>query len=618
MTEIGAVLDALRVAVDEGRAPGVDVRRDLAGIHDPTALRTAGRLLAGLATDGGELRRVRVAVLATCTIGSFEHLLRASLVAAGALPAIEPADYGSFEVSLASASFAADGDPDVVVCLMEESYFLPSDPNGYDETAMGGHVQARLDDLHALVKSSLRRTSATVVLHTIPLPGAVRDSFISVRARAAVSRIWHQLNAGILGLAEEHRQVVVVDLVSALADSACEARDDRLHRYADLPYTDGALLVLANEVRRVVQARLGLSRKVLAIDLDNTLWGGVIGEVGAHGVQLGGLYPGNCYLQLQRSVAHLRQQGVVLALVSKNDPELAEEALTQHPDVVLRPDAFSVRAVNWSPKVDNLRRAAESLSLSLPSFVFMDDSAFERGHVSTELPEVAVVDASGDPAHLVRSLLRHGWFDVMELTETDRQRPTLYRTRAMRSDFSANFGSSEEYLRALGTALQAQWATPFTVARVAQLAARTNQFNLTATVFDEATTAAMSTDPDHRVAVFSVSDRFGDEGIVGAAWIEAGPRTWRVLNLVLSCRVLGRGVELAMADWIVTQARVAGAVAIEGRYVRTRKNGVASAFWTEAGFTPSGADGVFTLAPGSAAVNTPDWISTKETESHVT
>jgi len=599
MTETGVLLDNLRAAVADGRAPGVTDRDALSRVKDPLVLRKAGKILAKL--DTADLPPVRVAVLATCTIGPFQQILQACLVGAGALPTIEPGPYGMFELTLATGGF---GDPDFVVCLLEESYFLAADWDAVDVDGFGRHVEKRLADLSGLVG----RSSTNLVLHTVPLPAQVRDSFISWRARAQVARIWARLNEGILALADEHRHVAVLDLVSVLADSPCAARDDRLHRYGDMPYTDGALVALANEVRRFAQAKSGLSRKVLALDLDNTLWGGVLGEVGAQGVQLGGLYPGNCYTQLQRTAQRLRGQGVILVLASKNDAALVEETLTSHPEVVLRPEAFSATAVNWSPKAENLRAAAETLSLSTQSFVFLDDSPFERGHVSAELPEIAVLAADGDPAHLVRTLLAHGWFDVLDLTDTDRQRPVLYRTRALRSDFSTGFGSSEDYLTALGVQLTIELANEFSVARVAQLAARTNQFNLTGIRFDEAATAQRSTDPGHLVASFAVADRFGDEGIVGAVWVDTGADVWRVENLVLSCRVLGRGVELAIADWLARRARQAGATTLEGRFVPSKKNSVAAEFWGKAGFTNTG-DGVFTLDLGDADDRTPAWIT---------
>jgi FkbH-like protein len=588
------LLDGLRAAVAGGEAPGPALRHALAETDDPATVRRAGRILADLPADGPALRGIRVAVLATCTIGPFEPLLRAGLVAVGARPTLVPGDYGSFQLSLTTGAFAAGGDPDLVACLIHDGYFMPKDWSATDPAGLATHLQARLAELRGLVPAEL---SGTV---------------ISWRARTEVAAAWHRLNAAILDLAAEDGRIAVVDLAGELADLPHRARDERLHRYADLPYTDGALLALARQVARVTQARLGLSRKVLAVDLDNTLWGGVIGDVGAAGVQLGGLYPGNCYLELQRTVARLREQGVILVLASKNDATVVDDALATHPEVRLRPDAFAVRAVNWSAKAQNLRAAAEKLNLTTGAFAFIDDSPFERGHVAAELPEVAVLAADGDPAHLVGTLLRRGLFDVPELTDTDLRRPELYRSRALRTDFSTGFASSEDYLHALDIRLLARPVTAFEVGRVAQLSVRTNQFNLTGIRFDEAATTAMSTDPAHLVASFAVSDRFGDEGIVGAAWIERRGRVWWVLNLVLSCRVFGRGVEFAIVDWIVRQARDAGATALTGRYVPTGRNAVANGFWEKAGFTPSGEEGVFTVLPGTAPSCLPTWITEKE------
>jgi FkbH-like protein len=606
-----ALLDELQSAVDDRRAPGPATRHALVSMADPAVMRKAGRLLAGLEPGEESLRGARVAIVATCTIGAYESLLRAALVGAGVLPVIEPAAYGAFEMSLATAGFAASGDPDVVALLMDESYFLPRDWDAADEAVLTEYLLARLEAFRSLVASCLARSRATLLLHTVPSPNEVLDSVISWRARASIAQAWHQLNAGLLGLVEEHSQVMVIDFAASLADAPFPARDERMRKYGDMPYTDGALLVLAQQVRRAVQAKLGLSRKALALDLDNTLWGGVVGEVGGAGLHIGGLYPGNCYLALQRTVRRLREQGVVLVLASKNDRELAERVLAEHPEVVLRPEAFSVRAVNWSAKTENIRRAARTLNLSIRSFVFMDDSDFERFQVSGELPDIPIISAAGEPANLVRSLVRHGWFDVTTLTATDRQRAELYRARAERSEFETEFETPEKYLRALDIRLDIASVTEYTVARVAQLAARTNQFNLTGIRFDETATAEMNDKNEYLVVSISVADRFGDEGIVGALWVELGEHAWTVLNIVLSCRVFGRGIEFAAVGWLAMQARSANVAALNGRYVPSGQNGVSEGFWEKAGFTSAG-DGEFVLDLEESTIDVPEWITLRE------
>lgn len=611
MSDVRELLDVLRTAVDAGEPPDLASRALLSEVDDPAVLRKAGKILAAMPVDDGELRPVRVAVLGTATLGPYEALLRAVLVAAGAAPVIQAGEYGRFELALASAELTGEtteqDKPDVVSCVLDDAYFVPDDWDADDVDGLCRHLRDRFETLRGLLASAIAAGPASFVLHTVPLPAQLRDSLIGWRDRARLARAWYALNAGLCGLADEYPQIAVADLVGALGDAGVRARDDRLYRYGDLPYTDAALLVLAQQVRRFVQARLGLSRKVLALDLDDTLWGGVLGEVGPGGVQLGGLYPGNCYLELQRTAVRLHAQGVVLVLVSKNDAEPVERALAEHPEMLLRGEAFSATAVNWAPKAGNLRAAAATLGLSTGAFVLLDDSPFERGHVRAELPEVAVLASDGDPAHLVRTLLAHGWFDVPELTRTDRERPKLYRTKALRSEFEGGFGSSEEYLRALELELTAEPANEFSVGRLAQLAARTNQFNLTGRRFDEARTTEMAADPDHLVAGFSTRDRFGDDGIVGAAWMRREDGTWHVDNLVLSCRVLGRGVELAIAGWLARRARAAGARTVEAEFVPSPKNAVAADFWTRAGFRDTGS-GHFRLDPG-AEVPEPDWIA---------
>ena len=404
---IDALPHALRTAVAENRMPSPETRAALMDTTDPALSRRAGRLLSGLRPQ--DVPSVPVTVLATCTIGPYEQLLRAQLVAAGVLPELTIGDHGSLERQLTTGAFTRPAPPRFVTALIDESFFLPRDWTAGETAALEKHVRARLADLGSAAAAAMRHTSVTLILHTVPLPAELRDTLVSWRTRTRITRLWYELNAGILALAEEHTHVETVDLAGLLADEPCAVRDDRMHRYGDMPYSDGALLLLARQVRRIVQAALGLSRKVLALDLDGTLWGGVLGEVGAGGVQLGGLYPGNCYAALQRAVRRLREQGVLLVLASKNDAEQVEAALSAHPEMVLRPEAFTVRAVNWSSKAENLRRTADALGLPVSSFVFMDDSDFERAEVASRLPEVAIVSAAGDPAHLVRSLLRIGW-----------------------------------------------------------------------------------------------------------------------------------------------------------------------------------------------------------------
>jgi len=591
-------MTSLTDAVREGRPPSATDLRSLDVAGSPADFRRAGRLFANLPDPS-----VHIGLLATATAGHLESILRTALVTAGVRPTITAGEYGRFDRDLRTT---LPGD-DVTLVVLDDSYFVPKD--WPDVASLRAEITDRAAAFGDLVVAAVQRQQATVVLHTVPLSAETRDAVISWRDRAALNRCWHELNAALLGLADRHPGIAVIDFVAALADSGAPATDARLRKYADIPYSDHAFLVLAKEFRRFVTAKTARSRKVLAFDLDNTLWGGVLGEVGAAGVELGGLYPGNCYQDLHRAGLRLRDQGVILALASKNDEPAVRTALTDHPEVLLRPEAFSAMSVNWQPKPEGLRRMAEQLSLGLDAFVFMDDSAFERGGVAHELPEVALVAADGDPAELVGTLLGSGWFDVLDLTETDQHRPELYRKRAARNGFADTFDTYDHYLDALEILVSVGPASEYELARLAQLSGRTNQFNLTGIRFDEAETARLAGDPGHLVLSCAVSDRFGDEGVVGAAWVRCDGDTWHVLNLLLSCRVLGRGVELAMVTWLARQARKSGALRLRGSFVPTARNGAATGFWESAGFTPFDGSYVFDLNRGEVL---PRWIQLTE------
>ncbi|MBZ5790686.1 HAD-IIIC family phosphatase [Burkholderia contaminans] len=597
---------ALRDAAMRGEPPDAPTRAALLGVTDALRAIAAGKLVAGLPAGGPRPKTIDVTVLANCTTGNYPHLLAARLAGIGVQARVHVNPYGGFEMALATGRL--DGsDPDLVTCLIDEAYFMPEDWNPADADGLAAHLASRADTLRAQVLALTDASRATFVLHTLPLPDTLRNSVISWRARTALSRAWCLVNAAILGLAEDSERVAVIDLVSLLANAAKPLRDARLMHYGHLSFSDDALLLHANEVRRYVQARLGLSRKGLGLDLDNTLWGGVVGELGAERIELGRLYPGSGYRALQTAAARLRSQGVVLALLSKNDAALVDDVLASHPEMVLRPGDFSASAVNWAPKSQGLHAIGETLDLAPDAFVFMDDSAFERGEVAAQWPEVALVAADCDPALLADTLLGGGWFDSLALTDTDRNRPALYRARSDRQQYSNGFASRDDYLHALGIQLVPKAAERFTIARIAQLAARTNQFNLTGERHDDAQLEQMANDPGHFVYSFSARDRFGDDGIVGAVWGTRDASAWRVTNFVLSCRVLGRSIEVAIVGWLATRAREAGARTLEGRYVASPRNAVAAELWPTCGFAPS-RDDCFALPLSGAFAPTPAWI----------
>ncbi|MES2459966.1 MAG: HAD-IIIC family phosphatase, partial [Armatimonadota bacterium] len=386
-----------------------------------------------------------------------------------------------------------------------------------------------------------------------------------------------------------------------------QIRDWRLWYLGSLPFSEGFLPTLAGEQVRFVRAITGLTRKCIVLDLDNTLWGGVLGEDGLARLKLGGTAaPGNAFLDFQHALKALSQRGILLALCSKNNEPEVMSALAEHPDMVLRRGDFSAVRINWNSKAANIAEIARELNIGLDSLVFLDDNPAERALVRQELPDVLTVEMPRDPALYTRTLLALDVFEAVRMTEEDSRRAALYQEEQARRQFQSGMSAPEDsngidqnvssdinaYLTGLEMRVQIASATPFTLPRIAQLTNKTNQFNVTTRRYTETQMAAMVADSARwQVYSITVADRFGDSGLTGVAVIDkSADSLWEIDSFLLSCRVLGRGVEDALLCHLIKSAQQNGVRTLRGRFIRTAKNAPAADFYQKQRFsavTPS-------------------------------
>ncbi|MEY4231709.1 MAG: hypothetical protein RLZZ362_2558 [Actinomycetota bacterium] len=349
--------------------------------------------------------------------------------------------------------------------------------------------------------------------------------------------------------------------------------------------------VLAKELRRIVAAVSSRARKVLALDLDNTLWGGVLGEEGVAGIALGDEGTGKCFRDFQRQILALKEAGTILAVVSKNDPDIVAEALSTHASMVLRSGDFVDIDAAWTNKADRLAAMAERLDLGLDSFVFIDDNPVERDLVRTTLPAVAVPDFPAQPEALVDWFLEQvvpEWFPRSVVLDEDRAKTQQYRAQGMRRRAAA--ADLDAYLASLDIRLGFRIDDEALVPRLAQLTQKTNQFNLTTERLTTAEVQALVMSQDHAVVACDYADRFGDEGTIGLAIVDLSNGS--LTNLLLSCRVLGRGVEDSLLVEVERLSAERGWTALSARFVPTARNAVASSFLARVGFRLEDDEGV--------------------------
>ena len=399
-----------------------------------------------------------------------------------------------------------------------------------------------------------------------------------------------RLNQKFYAYAASHENFFINDIDYLSADYGLTAWGDAFywHMYKYAMCLD-AIPSLANSLANIIKSIYGRNKKVLALDLDNTLWGGVVGDDGVDGIAVGPEVPeGQVYAEFQSYCKALKSIGVVLAVDSKNDEENALAGLN-HPDGVLRPDDFVAIKANWDPKDRNLQAIAEELNLGVDSFVFADDNPAERAIVAAQLPGVETPALDGAETHIT-TRDHGGYFEVTALSGEDLKKTELYHANAERRRAQAAFADYGAYLDSLAMKATIRPFEPLYLQRIAQLTNKSNQFNLTTLRCSEEDIRAMSTDPAWLCLYGKLEDRFGDNGVVT---VVAGQQEGALLHLrlwLMSCRVLKRGMEDAMMDAVVADAAARGVKTICGYYYPTAKNAMVKEFYAEMGFARIKAD----------------------------
>lgn len=397
-----------------------------------------------------------------------------------------------------------------------------------------------------------------------------------------------QINFELMKLVQEQKHVFIAD-VAGLANQVgyASAHDARLYAMAKVAFALDFLPSVAKAVVDIIKAISGSVKKCLILDLDNTVWGGVIGDDGMENIQIGELGMGHGFDGLQRWAKELKHRGIILAVCSKNEEENAKKPFREHPDMTLRLEDIAVFVANWNNKADNIKHIQATLNIGFDSMVFLDDSPFERNLVREHLPTVTVPELPEDPTLYVSYLRALNLFETASFSEEDLQRTRQYQVEAVRSDFQKSFTSIDDYLKSLDMVSEVKAFDNFSLPRVAQLTQRSNQFNLRTVRYTEADIDRLRKSDDCITMSFQLEDKFGDHGLVGLVilkkldGVEAFIDTW-----IMSCRVLKRGMEEFIVNEMARQAQDWGVQRLIGEYIPTSKNGMVKDLYEQMGFAP--------------------------------
>ena len=447
--------------------------------------------------------------------------------------------------------------------------------------------QSFLAQREMLCQTLLNHLSAHIILTNFELSfDGVFGNFAN-KTRAAFPNQLRRINTGLMDLAEKISQVHILDIAAMGSQLGLSAlQNPELYINADIPYATDSEAKIAWEFVSIVSVIQGKFKKCLIMDLDNTLWGGIIGDDGMAGIQIGNLGIGKAFTEIQKWAKQLKERGIILAICSKNQEDIAKEPFERHPEMVLKLDDIAVFVANWSNKADNIRYIQSVLNIGFDSMVFLDDNPAERALVRENLPEIEVPELPEDPAYYLPYLSSLNLFETNSFSGEDKIRNKQYQEEAKRKSTEETFIDMNDFLKSLNMQGEIRPFQEINVPRIAQLSQRSNQFNLRTVRYSETDILRIKGSSDYLHYEVSLNDKFGQYGLISLVILEKkNASTLFIDTWIMSCRVLKRRVENYVLNHLVEEARKLGFNRIWGEYLPTEKNEIVKDFYSELGFS---------------------------------
>jgi len=547
---------------------------------------------ASAAVDWPEFRPLKLALLASCTADQLVPGITVAALRRRLLLDTFVAPYGQYRQAILDiGSPLREYRPNFILLSLSAQQITPRLTPSATKPEADAAVAETVNHLRTLWTEARQRYGATVIQQTFlnvaePLFGSFDRT-----APGSPAYLIEKLNAAVTELAVREN-VLILDVAADAERAGLDAWFDAARWFQGKMEISPRIAPRYGELlARVIGAERGLSKKCLVLDLDNTLWGGVVGDVGLEGIVLGeGSGTGEAFLALQRYAKRLRDRGIVLAVCSKNEASIAETAFREHPEMALTLSDIAVFVANWEDKASNLLTIANRLNLGLESLVFVDDNPAERARVRESLPMIAVPELPDDPSQYARCLADAGYFEAVAYTTEDAQRAEQYSTNAERETLRESAPNMEAFLEGLKMEVAYGAFRSVDLQRVAQLINKTNQFNPTTRRYSLQEVVNFASAPECMTLQFRLLDRFGDNGLVSVMVLRPcgdEPHALEIDTWVMSCRVFGRQLEFEAMNIAVESARSRGIKALRASYVPTAKNAVVKDLYATLGFAPS-------------------------------
>ena len=546
-------------------------------------------------------KKIKVAILSSFTINGLEEALRVKCAESDITCATYVCGYGQYNQDiLDQSSKLYEFSPDIAFMIIDTRSVLSTlfyTPYTIPANDRRTYIDKRVADFVNLVKTFKNRTGSKLVLTNCSIPTYSPYGICEVRTEYGLKEMVYDFNARLSDAFRSDPQVFLFDFNSFVAKyGEINVLDYRQFLVGDIKVSLSYIPHLAEELMGYVKANLGVNRKCIVLDLDNTLWGGIIGEDGFDRIDLSLKPPGMAFMEFQRVLLALYQRGVILAINSRNNEDEALRAIRDHPFMVLREEHFATMKINWSDKISNMKEIAQELNIGLDSIVYFDDDPINRELMSKAIPQIKTIDLPDDPSLYASTLMQINDFNTLVMTNEDRNRGEMYRQEHKRTELKRSSSNLEDFLKQLEIRVTMKKANNFTIPRIAQLTLKTNQFNLTTRRYQEEDVETLAQDHTKLIGCAQTQDKFGDNGITGVYIVNKNhvDKEWFIDTFLLSCRVMGRGIEDAMMGYILSKAKEEGVIKVKAEFIPTKKNKPCEQLLPNFGFRKEGEQWVYT------------------------
>jgi len=545
-------------------------------------------------------KKLKVAILSSFTLNGLNEILHVKCSELGIRYQSYLAGYNQYNQEfLNSQSDFYKFSPDVTFLVLDIRNFLGDNfhfPYNLSDDERKSLVKEKIHHLENIIQNFEKNSNSKLVITNFNIPSYSPNGIIESKSVFGFHEMIEEINKLLRNISKNNNWVYIYDFNQFISKyGEKNVFDYRQFHVGDIQIALNFVPHFGDELMGFIKPITGTNRKCIVLDLDNTIWGGIVGEDGFEGIQLDHTSNGKAFVDFQKELLSLWNQGVILAINSKNNFDDAMKVIREHPNMILREKNFASIQINWNDKAHNIKQIADEINIGLNSIVFFDDDKLNRERIRQEFPDVLTVELPDDPSQFSTILKDLNDFNVLQRTDEDVKRGQMYAQQRERKKLENSISSLDDFLQQLDIKVKMKKSNEFLIPRISQLTLKTNQFNLTTKRYQEEEIRTLANDKKFIVGCAQVLDKFGDNGITNVYIINKEDKTWIIDTFLLSCRVMGRGVEDAILSEILKDAKQNGISQIKAEFIPTQKNMPAENFLSDNGFKKDGSFWIYNL-----------------------